>query len=84
MDKQELSSIAWLADYGTSRLDDAFKQRIRGLTTGCQRKGLKFCRIYWTAFERRAANWPSETEDEREMRFGNYEDRMKRMWENYG
>jgi hypothetical protein len=35
-------------------------------------------------FERNVADWVSETEDEREMRFSNHEDRIKRMWENYG
>jgi hypothetical protein len=35
------------------------------------------------AFERKLAQWPSETEDERVRRFASYEDRMKRIWEYY-
>jgi hypothetical protein len=35
------------------------------------------------SFEMKLAPWPSETEYEKEQRFGSYEDRMKRMWEYY-
>ena len=84
MDKQELSSIAWLADYGLRAWTTRSNNEVRGHHDRLPKERAQILSDLLDTFERRAANWPSETEDEREMRFGNYEDRMKRMWENYG
>jgi hypothetical protein len=82
MNRQELSSIAWLADYGLRAWTMPSNNEIR---VG-DRLPRERAEILWDLldkFERKVADWVSETEDEREMRFSNFEDRMKRMWENY-
>jgi hypothetical protein len=84
MRQQELDDIAWLADYGlrvwTKRGDHTIRygdrlprERAEGLSKLLDK------------FEDQAASWGlSETQGHKEGRFNSYEDRMKRIWEEYG
>ena len=82
MNRQELSDIAWLADYGlrvwTMPRDNYVRHGERLSKDRAEQMSSAL-----DSFERKLAPWPSETEDEKERRFGNYEERMKRMWEYY-
>jgi hypothetical protein len=84
MSRDELHSIAWLADYGLRAWTTRSNNEIRRQHGRLPKERAEILSNLLDKFERKVADWLSETEDEREMRFSNYEDRMKRMWENYG
>jgi hypothetical protein len=82
MNRKDLESIAWLADYGfrvwTMPHDNGVRRGERLPKDRAQQMSDALA-----SFERKLVPWPSETENEKERRFGSYEDRMKRMWEYY-
>jgi hypothetical protein len=84
MSRDELHSIAWLADYGLRAWTMRSDNEIRRQDDRLPKDRAEILSNLLDKFERKVADWLSETDDEREMRFSNYEDRMKRMWENYG
>ncbi len=83
MKRDELSDIAWLADYGLRVWTSPSSDEIRVGERLRKNRAEKLAELL-DKFERNAADLFLETEDEREMRFSHYENRMKRMWENYG
>ena len=80
MNRQELHRIAWLADYGLRAWTMRSNNEIRRHHDRLPRERAEILSVLLDKFERKVADWLSETEDEREMRFSNHEDRMKRMW----
>lgn len=83
MNRQELYDIAWLADYGLRVWTMSSKNKIR-VGDRLPRERAEILSDLLDRFERKVADLLTESENDREMRFTNHEDRMKRMWENYG
>lgn len=83
MNRDELFNIAWLADYGLRAWTSLSSNNIR-INERLPRERAEKLSGLLDKFEIKVAGFLSETEEERERRFSSYEDRMKRMWENYG
>jgi hypothetical protein len=85
MSRDDLNSIAWLADYGLRVWTMPRDNGIRSGERLSKERADKMTSALDT-FERRIAPLLSETEEEKqrdEYRFFSSEDRMKRMWEYY-
>jgi hypothetical protein len=82
MKKEDLSHIAWLADYGLrvwiAPSNDYFRCGDRLTKDRAQELS-----DLLDEFDQKTCDLLNETKIERDMRFASWENRMKQMWENY-
>ena len=82
MKKEDLSDIAWLADYGLRVWINPSNDYFRGGDRLTKDEAQKLSNLL-DDFDRKTYDPFNETEIERDMRFESWENRMKQMWENY-
>jgi hypothetical protein len=82
MKKEDLSRIAWLADYGLRVWVHPSNNHFRCGDRLTKNEAQKLSNLL-DDFDRKTCDPFNETEIERDMRFASWENRMKQMWENY-